>query len=528
VAEGAKGDAPIPEEVRAALRTEVAREMFVAEFGRPPADERELTGFIARGSRQATTAVAGYDLTFSPVKSVSALWASAPREVAAEVEAAHHAAVADTVGWLETHAAFTRLGAGGVRQVDTTGLIGAAFTHRDSRAGDPDLHTHVAVSNKVQTIGTDGAPGRWLALDGRVLHKAAVAASERYNTRLEAQLVARLGVRFADRDNGESGKRVVREIVGVDPALNTAWSSRRASIEVRRAELVTGFRARHGRVPSAVETVALSQQATLETRAAKHEPRSHAEQRQQWHTEAVTVLGGERALAAMVHRAVPGSRPQAGVAVTAPWLEAGWVEATAAQVLATVSRSRATWQADHVRAEAERAARTAGVDLAAVDGVVEAVVSAALAPGLSVRLSRAADVGVAEPHVLRRTDGQSVYTVARTQLFTSQSVIDAESRLLTAAHRTDGRRTTTDAVDMALLESAANGRELNPGQVALVGELATSGARVQVALAPAGTGKTTALGVLARAWAEGGGTVLGLAPTARGGGGAPAGPGRTD
>ncbi len=513
VARGAKGDAPIPEDVRAGIRTEVAREMFGAEFGRPPVDERELSGFIARGSRQATTAVAGYDLTFSPVKSVSALWATAPREIAAQVEAAHHAAVADTVAWLENHAAFTRLGAGGVRQVDTRGLIGAVFTHRDSRAGDPDLHTHVAISNKVQTLGQDGQPGRWLALDGRVLHKAAVAASERYNTRLEAQLVARLGVRFADRDSDGSGKRVVREIVGVDPALNTAWSSRRAGIEVRRAELVTGFHARHGRAPSAVETLALSQQATLETRAAKHEPRSHAEQRQQWRTEAVTVLGGERELARMVHQSVPGTRPETGFVLTA-----GWVEATAAAVLARVSLSRATWQADHVRAEAERAARCAGVDLAAVDQAVDAVVSAALAPGSSVRLSRAtdigvSDVGVAEPQVLRRTDGQSVYTVARTQLFTSQQVIDAESRLLTATHRTDGRTVTAEAVDMALLESTANGRELNPGQAALVRELATSGARLQVALAPAGTGKTTAMSVLARAWAQDGGTVLGLAPT---------------
>ena len=71
--------------------------MFAETFGRAPADARELSGFIARASRQATTAVAGYDLTFSPVKSVSALWAIAPREVAEQIEAAHHAAVADTL-----------------------------------------------------------------------------------------------------------------------------------------------------------------------------------------------------------------------------------------------------------------------------------------------------------------------------------------------------------------------------------------------------------------------------------------------
>src|SRR5690606_7352897 len=48
----------------------------------------------------------------------------------------------------------------------------------------------------------------------------------------------------------------------------------------------------------------------------------------------------------------------------------------------------------------------------------------------------------------------------------------------------------------------------------MVHSLATSGCRVQVALAPAGAGKTAALRVLARAWEASGGTVLGLAPTA--------------
>jgi conjugative relaxase-like TrwC/TraI family protein len=90
--------------------------------------------------------------------------------------------VGDTLGWLEQQAAFTRSGTNGVTQVDTTGLIGAAFTHRDSRAGDPDLHTHVAISNKV-AVDADGTR-RWLALDGQPLHRVAVSASELYNTRL--------------------------------------------------------------------------------------------------------------------------------------------------------------------------------------------------------------------------------------------------------------------------------------------------------------------------------------------------------
>ena len=46
---------------------------------------------------------------------------------------------------VEDHAAFTRTGAGGIAQIATNGLIAAAFEHWDSRAGDPNLHTHVAV-----------------------------------------------------------------------------------------------------------------------------------------------------------------------------------------------------------------------------------------------------------------------------------------------------------------------------------------------------------------------------------------------
>ena len=109
------------------------------------------------------------------------------------IEQAHDAAVADALAFLEQHALFTREGTDGVRQVETRGLIAAAFTHRDSRAGDPDLHTHVAVANKVQT-----RQGKWLSIYGTVLHQHVVAASETYNTALEHHLVEALGVQFVD------------------------------------------------------------------------------------------------------------------------------------------------------------------------------------------------------------------------------------------------------------------------------------------------------------------------------------------
>lgn len=216
-------------------------------------------------------------MTFSPVKSVSALWAIAPREVAARIEEAHNAAVADAIAFIEEHALFTREGKDGARQVETRGLIAAAFTHRDSRAGDPDLHTHVAVANKVQT-----KRGKWLSIYGRVLHQHVVAASETYDTALERHVAEALGVQFAERPGASREKRPIREIVGVDRELCGAWSRRRTDIVARQRELTRDFRKAHGRTPTPVEAVALAQQANLETRGAKHEPRSLAEQRTSW------------------------------------------------------------------------------------------------------------------------------------------------------------------------------------------------------------------------------------------------------
>ena len=68
--------------------------------------------------------------------------------------------------------------------------------------------------------------GRWLSIDGRVLFKATVAASETYNTALEHHLRDQLGVRLADRPDTDPGRRPLREIVGVDRTLNEPWSTR--------------------------------------------------------------------------------------------------------------------------------------------------------------------------------------------------------------------------------------------------------------------------------------------------------------
>ena len=105
----------------------------------------------------------------------------------------------------------------------------------------------------------------------------------------------------------------MREIVGVDPALNQRWSTRRVLIKDRQGELAARFQRDHGRPPTPVEALQLAQQATLETREAKHEPRSLAEQRAAWHTQAAETLGGPDAVQTMITHALnPSSRREPG------------------------------------------------------------------------------------------------------------------------------------------------------------------------------------------------------------------------
>jgi conjugative relaxase-like TrwC/TraI family protein len=413
-------DASVPAADRARIRTQVAREFFAAEHGRAPIDAAELAGQIAKSSRPRAQTVAGFDLTFSPVKSVSTLWAVAEPAVATAIERAHQAAVQDALAFIEQHALFTRTGPHGIWQVNVRGLVAAAFTHRDSRAGDPDLHTHVAVANKVQTLD-----GRWLSIDGRMLFKAKVAASETYNTALEHHLRDALGVRFADRPGTDPGKRPIREIVGVDPRLNQRWSTRRAHINLRRGELAIQFQNEHGRPPTPVEALHLAQQATLETRDAKHEPRSLAEQRATWLNEAAAVLGGGEAVASMVRTALTPP------AKTATVVDARWAAQTADRVLAAMEETRSTWQMWHVRAEAQRHIRTVDMPAEQANTLVDLLVNEVL-QHRSVALAKAPD-GIEEPDALRRTDGSSVYTVAGADLYTSQHILDAEQRLVTVA-----------------------------------------------------------------------------------------------
>ena len=164
--------------------------------------------------------VAGFDLTFSAPKSVSVVFGLGRPEMQAAVRQAHDAAVAQALGYVDRSAAAVRRGAGGLAVEQANGFVAAAFRHRTSRAGDPQLHTHVLIAN----LGR-GPDGRWSALDGRRLYTHARTASFLYQAVLRGELSRSLHVQWTPVRDG------IAEIDGVPREVLRAFSRRRADIE---------------------------------------------------------------------------------------------------------------------------------------------------------------------------------------------------------------------------------------------------------------------------------------------------------
>ncbi len=322
--------------------------------------------------------VTAFDLTFSAPKSVSVLYALGDARVVAAVEAAHTAAVLQSVASLSPRIAYTRTGHAGVAVVDAEGVLGIRYRHRTSRALDPQLHDHVLISNAVRTV----SDGEWRTLDARGLYRQAKAAGVEYQTHLRAGLRASLGVEFGDVDaNGQA------DIVGIDDTVLAEFSTRSVDIETELENWVSGFVEREGRKPSAVEVGKAHKTITLATRTAKPADAGlpTATLRAGWRERADGIVDVEQMLTNVLGDPSPP-------AVSRPTVD---------EVLEAVETKHAQWAEAQLLEEI--AARVTGPDPATIAEVIEAVRAEAMGSFGVVDLTPPAEDG----DRLRASDGRS-------------------------------------------------------------------------------------------------------------------------
>jgi conjugative relaxase-like TrwC/TraI family protein len=204
------------------LEGEASPAGFQAMFeGRDPA-----TGELL-GRPHGRNAVPAFDVVLRPTKSVSILYGLGDPATGRAVLGAHHAGLAEAVGYLDEHLG-ARRGHGGVQHVAGQGLLAVGFDHRTSREGDPLLHTHLVVANRVQ-----GPDGRWTALDGRDLYRHRLAADAIYRATYQRELVRTLGVEWTPADTYGN-----RELQGIPENLVRSFSKRTGQIDAELERLV--------------------------------------------------------------------------------------------------------------------------------------------------------------------------------------------------------------------------------------------------------------------------------------------------
>ena len=457
-------------------------------------------------SRPVRRPVAGFDYTFSVPKSVSALWAVADAGTQALIAQAHHQAVDEVLDFMERQVAATRTGAssrdGSIVQADVTGLIATGFDHYDSRAGDPHLHTHVVIANRVRAVHD----GRWRTLDSRPMHAAVVALSEYHQAILADKMTSMFGVGWDTRSRGRH-RNPSWDVAGVSEYLIGEFSSRAHDIDAKAQRLITEYVVKHGRQPSKVTILKLRQQATLATRPDK-QVKSLAELTQGWRERATSVLGQDATTWASRLLSNDG-RP---AIIRSDDIPIDTVADLAQSVLEAVGEKRATWRRWNLWAEAAR--ETMGWRLATSDDREHLTAMICdQAERASIRLTPG-DVTV--PVEFTHQDGTTRLRPRNSTVYTSQAMIDAETRLLDLSRRFDAPTLDATVVHAVIDVPDVHGRMLSDDQAQALLSVATSGRTLDVLVGPAGAGKTTALSALRNAWeqAHGPGSVAGLAPSA--------------
>jgi conjugative relaxase-like TrwC/TraI family protein len=409
------------------------------------------------GRPHGRNAVPAFDVVLRPTKSVSILYGLGDAATARAALTAQHAGVAEATAYLDEHVG-ARRGHGGHQHVDGRGLLAVGFDHRTSREGDPLLHTHLVVANRVQ-----GPDGRWTALDGRDLYRHRLAADAIYRAAYQRELSRSLGVEWTPADRHGN-----RELQGMPEELVRLFSKRTDQIDLEVERLEASGR---GRTPRLVKWAV------------------HATRKPKQHEAADTLYGRWRAEAAE-----RGHDPDGVV-----WQVTGRT-------------------LDHDQQLSERTVAEIFDDLAGPAGLtatastfarqdVIAAVGGQLAGAARSELEDFADRFLAE---------RSVSVVAERALeerrWSTPELLAVEQRLVAGAVGRAGEQTAVvrqEAVRAALAAHPSAGED----QGGMVRDLCRGGAGVTVVVGKAGTGKTFALGVVRHAWQLDGYRPLATAPT---------------
>jgi conjugative relaxase-like TrwC/TraI family protein len=421
----------------------------------------------------------GFDITFGAPKSASVLYALGDDATRGAVRAAHDAAVADAMGYLERTACKVRRGKGGIEQHDGGGFVSAAFRQRTSRGGDPHLHTQVVMAN--MALGPDG---RWTALDGRLIYLHGKTAGMLYAASFRYRIARELGARWLMRTNGTA------EMDGFPPGLLRRLSQRRQQVEDRMAQ-------------RGETSASAAQIATLSTRQSKSDVPSFSDLLPLWR-EAADEAGFDQAV---MRRMLDHGEPRApGEVVTAD----------------VVARLLGPYGLTEHRATFDRR------------DVIQALCRLLPDGGVVHDVERLADALLRERDViplLPRRDDQAAGSLARDQAvcvdgtpagtplatqprYTTVDLLATETAILTRAD--SGRNARVGLATGDALDAAFDRRPtLSDEQRAMVARLVTSGAGVDVVVGKAGAGKTFALDAARDAWESSGLTVIGAALAAR-------------
>ena len=485
--------------------------------GRSYASATELAEVRAAARGKDPHQVPYFDLTVSAAKSVSVLHASyrvAARQArqrgdqdqaaaldacADQIEAALMDSAREAVAWLEQHATYTRTGhhsacTGEWR--DGGGLAASLFLHHLSRDGDPQLHVHVAIWNRVQRA--DGADGKWRTLDSRSLHNQRLGVAPVADRILETKLSA-LGYHMVPRTDGNGA-----EVGGVSQDIMDLFSSRAVAVTGELARLARDYETVHGRPPSRRTLWLLHQQAGQNTRRTKAEARrtiagqtgaaepTAAQRLAAW--EAQTVHREVHALSAVHEQVAAFAAEHAG---RAPSVLDDAAKRTAARIaVAELQKLHAVWSMAQLRFEVHRALPVLdpGADgQAVVDEVARLAVSGR--GGTDVVQVTAPDLVDVTSLGVRASDGGSIYRPPNEERYCTLVHLDIEEQILVAA-----KREVQQLVGEEQARAAAERTGLNAEQRDAVVLMLTAAVATTVLVAPAGAGKSHTMAGFARLW----------------------------